>query len=195
MVKLKYVKLAVAACAVVGVVALFNSQATAADVMTAPSSPTTGSVIAIVDTQKILEQSAAAKKIREQIDKKAEEFKAESSKKEDYFKKKYEELEKQKSVLAKDAYEKKSNELSKEFGDAQQKVQEARGKLDKGYMEAMQKFDGAFVDIVKEVAAKKGSKVVMQKMQTIYSDASLEITNEVLDAINKKMPTVEVKFS
>lgn len=194
MAKFYNTKLILVACAIVGAVSAFTYKATAADALTAPTHASSTTTIAIVDTQKILEQSSAAKKIREQIDKKAEEFKADSSKKEDYFKKKYEDLEKQKTVLSKEAFEKKNAELSKEFGEAQQKVQESRGKLDKGYMEAMQKFDGAFIDVVKEVAAKKGSKVVLQKVQTIYSDNSLDITDDVLEAVNKKMASVDVKF-
>lgn len=188
----KNIKLLIAGFAIVGVTSIFALKATAADPVA--TSAAVSSTISIVDTQKILEESSGSKKIREQIDKKAEEFKNDSTKKEEYFKKKYEDLEKQKSALAKDAFEKKSAELSKEFGDAQQKVQESRGKLDKGYMEAMQKFDAAFLEAVKEAAAKNGSKIVLQKVQTIYSDDALDITADVLAAVNKKMPTVEVKF-
>lgn len=153
-----------------------------------------GEMIAIVDTQKVLENSTAVKQIREQIDKKAEEFKKDSTDKESYFKKKYEDLEKQKSVLKKDEFEQKNNDLAKEFGEAQKKVQESRGVLDKGYVDAMQKVTDSFNSIVKEEATKKGVKVVLQKVQTIYSDNSLDITDPVLEALNKKTPKASVSF-
>ncbi|MCE2993675.1 MAG: OmpH family outer membrane protein [Alphaproteobacteria bacterium] len=154
----------------------------------------TQSGISVVDTQLIFEKSTAVQKVREQIDKKAEDFRKDSASKEAYFKKKSEELEKQKSVLAKDAFEQKSNDLAKEFGEAQKKVQENRAALDKAYMEAMQQFESVLSGIVQEQASKNGSKVVLPKMQTLYSDNALDITSAVLEAVNKKLPNIAVKF-
>lgn len=150
--------------------------------------------ILVVDVQSIFEKSTAVVKVREQIDKKAEEFRKDSASKEDYFKKKFDELEKQKSVLAKDAFEKKNADLSKEFADAQKKVQDNRSTLDKGYMDSMQQVETTLTDIVKEVATKKGVKVVLPKNQIIYSDDSLDVTNQVLEDLNKKLPNITVKF-
>lgn len=150
--------------------------------------------IAIVDTQKIFESSSAVKQIKEQIDKKAEEFKKESTDKESYFKKKYEDLEKQKTVLKKEEFEQKNNDLAKEFGEAQKKVQDSRSVLDKAYVEAMQKVETTFNDVVKAEATKKGANVVLHKMQTIYSDSKLDITEPVLQALNKQMPKASVSF-
>lgn len=151
-------------------------------------------VISIIDTQVILEKSTAIQKVKEQLDKKAEEFKNESSNKEAYFKKKYEDLEKQKSVLAKEAFEQKNNDLAKEFSDTQKKIQENRNSLDKAYMEAMQEFEKTLTDIVKQEASKLGSKIALPKAQTLYSDPSLDITNNVLEVLNKKLPNISVKF-
>jgi outer membrane protein len=151
-------------------------------------------IISIVDTQVILEKSTAIQKVKDQLDKKAEEFKTESSSKEAYFKKKYEDLEKQKSVLSKEAFEQKNNDLAKEFSDTQKKIQENRNSLDKAYMEAMQEFEKTLTDIVKQEASKLGSKVALPKAQTLYSDSSLDITNNVLDILNKKLPIISVKF-
>lgn len=158
------------------------------------ATPASAPSVAVVDTQIIFEKSTAIQKIKEQLDKKAEEFKKDSTDKEAYFKKKYEELEKQKSVLAKDAFEKKNADLSKEFGDAQKKVQENRGSLDKAYMEAMQQFEKTLGDIVKEEANKVGTKIVLAKMQALYADPALDITTPVLESLNKKLPSITVKM-
>lgn len=150
--------------------------------------------VVFVDTQVILEKSTALVKVREQLDKKAEEFKKDSTTKEAYFKKKYEDLEKQKAVLSKEVFEQKNNDLSKEFGDAQKKVQESRGALEKAYTEAMQQFEKVLSDIVKDEAVKANAKVVLPKMQALYSDASLDVTTPVLDSLNRKLPSITVKF-
>ncbi len=160
----------------------------------ASAQATATSTIAVVDTQKIFEKASALQKIKEQLDKKAEEFKKESAKKEDYFKKKFEDLEKQKATLAKEAYDKKSEEIGKEFGDAQKKVQENRQVIDKAYQDAMQQVNDSFTAIISEEAGKKGYKVVLPKLQTLFSDTGIEITDAMIESLNKKLPSVTVKF-
>jgi outer membrane protein len=172
--------------------AILTASITAANAQATPA--TTGVSIAVVDTQKIFEKATALQKIKEQLDKKAEEFKKESAKKEDYFKKKFEDLEKQKATLAKDAYDKKSEEIGKEFGDAQKKVQDNRQVIDKAYTDAMQQVNDSFTAIISEEASKKGYKVVLPKLQTLFSDTGIEITDSMIEALNKKLPSVTVKF-
>jgi len=166
---------------------------TPAFAQSASSHPASG-LLGIIDMQVIEEKSTAIQKVREQLDKKAEEFKADFTKKEGYFKKKYEDLEKQKSVLSKEAFEQKNNELSKEFNDAQKKVQENRSSLDMASMEAIQQFSNTLTGVVKEEAGKIGCKVVLRKEQTLYADSALEITTQVLENLNKTLPTLTVKF-
>jgi Skp family chaperone for outer membrane proteins len=173
--------------------AMFASAITLSTVATAAEDKTR-LPIAVVDVQVLLEKATAVTKVRNQIDEKAESFKKEFGKKEEYFKKKYEDLDKQKSVLSQEAYNKKSEELQKELGEAQKKVQDNRNALDKAHNDAMQKIEATFTDIVKEEAKTNGYKVVMHKAQTIYSDEALDITTKVIDALNKKLPSVDVKF-
>ena len=171
------------------------SQPMAADAPAAATQSAAQSMsLAVVDTQIIFDKSTAIVKVRDQLDKKADEFKKDSTDKEAYFKKKYEELEKQKAVLAKDAFEKKSADLNKEFGDAQKKVQENRNALDKAYMEAMQQFEKTLTEVVQEEAKKINAKIVLPKMQAVFADSSLDITTPVLDSLNKKLPSITVKM-
>lgn len=161
---------------------------------TALTTPAFAAEIAVVDTNLVAEKATAVTKIREQVEKKAEEYQKDSSKKEEYFKKKYEDLEKQKATLSKEAYEKKNNDLGQEFNEAQKKVQETRSSLDKAYVDAMRSFDKVFTEVVQEEAKKAGAKAVLQKTQTIYVDETLDITNKVIEAVNKKQPSASVKF-
>ena len=177
---------------IIGAVSFVSSSNAEVSKATPPTTST--SSFAVIDARQIFENSLAVGKIREQVDGKAEIYKKESSKKEEYFKKKFEELEKQKSVLSKEAFEQKNNDLSKEFGEAQKKVQEDRGSLEKAYMEAMQKVENTIVEIVKDEANKSGLKFVLHKGQTVYADDALDITQKVLEALNKKLSTVTVKF-
>ena len=65
---------------------------------------------------------------------------------------------------------------------------------DKAYSDAMRSFDQVFSEVVKEEATKVGAKVVLHKTQAIYVDSSLDITNQVIESVNKKQPSATVKF-
>jgi outer membrane protein len=176
------------------IVALAILAASMTSAIAADAPAAASNTIAIVDTQKVFEKATALQKIKEQLDKKAEEFKKDTAKKEESFKKKFEDLEKQKATLAKEAYDKKSEEIGKEFGEAQKKVQDSRQVIDKAYQDAMQQVNDSFTAIINEEAAKKGYKVVLPKLQTLFSDAGIEITDAMIEALNKKLPSVTVKF-
>jgi Skp family chaperone for outer membrane proteins len=70
--------------------------------------------IAAINIQQIMNDSTAAKSVREQLENKQKTFQAEITKKEESLQKEDQELAKQKSVLAKDAFEKKALEFRKE---------------------------------------------------------------------------------
>lgn len=152
------------------------------------------SEIGIIDTQKIMEKTKAIEGLRNQLNEKAEVFKKDSSKKEEYFKKKFEELDSKKNVLSKDAYEKKAKSLNEEFAEAQKKVQQDRSSLDKVYADAIKVFEENLDVVIKEVASSEKILVILPKMQTLYSDDSLDITEKVLEKINKRLTKINVKF-
>src|SRR6185437_6290897 len=81
--------------------------------------------IAVIDGQSIQDKSLAIQKINEQVDKKNEEFNKEYKQKEEYFKKKFADLEKQKTVLSKEAQDKQTDDLSKEYNETIRKLQES----------------------------------------------------------------------
>jgi len=171
----------------------FAAETKAADAANASSSNV--HAIAVVDVQQVFEKSLAMGKIREQLDKKLEAYEKESSKKEEYFKKKFEELEKQKSVLSKESFEQKDGAVHKELAEVQKKFQGDQSTLEKAGNEAYQKVESALIEIVKEEAAKRGFKLVVQKAQIVYADDALDITAKVLESLNTKLPDVTVKFS
>lgn len=151
-------------------------------------------VMACVDENTVYEKSTASQKIRDAINKKAEEMTKEYKGKETALKKKAEDFEKQRSVLSEDALEKKSNEISKEWADLQNKFHEGRAVLDKGFNDAMQKLRPVVEEVVKSEAEKVGAVVVFDKGQLMYIQPSLDITAAVVDGVNKKIPSIPVSF-
>jgi Skp family chaperone for outer membrane proteins len=174
---------------VFGTAILFSLNAIATD------SKAGKSQIAVVDTQKILEGSSAIKKIRDAVDDQMKALQKEASKLEEGFKKKFEDLEAKRATASKEEFEKKSQEVSKDFNDAQQKLNDKKAKIDSTSGEAMQKVQEAFAEAVKEEANKTDAEFVMQRGQILYvkNDTS-DLTAKVLTNLNKKLPSVDVKF-
>lgn len=150
--------------------------------------------IAVVNIQQIMKEATAAKSVREQLESKQKAFQSEISKKEESVQKEDQALAKQRGVLAKDAYEKKVAEFKKKVTDVQKEVQGKKAQLDGGFERALGDIQKVVTEIITEMAKEKGFVVAIPTSQILYSDAKLDITAEVLSALNKKLPKVDVKF-
>jgi len=150
--------------------------------------------IAIVDSQKILEQSSAVKSIRDQVSKRAEDLKSKASAKEKELKQKYTDLEGQKKALAKEAFEQKSTALAKEAEEFNKSSYMQRAGIDKAFQEGMAQVEKKITDIIQEKAKSDKLSLVFFKMSTIYSDANLDITDGILKDLNSQLSNVKVNF-
>lgn len=150
--------------------------------------------ITVVETRKVIESSTAYAEIMKQVQKKNEQFREEIQKSEGDLKKKYQELETKKNALSQDAIDKKNDEISKEVAELQKKSYSQHATLEDAHRNATQILVDKTAEIVKNQAEKNGYEVVIEKAAVFYSDAKLDITDTVLEGLNKALPTVEVKF-
>lgn len=150
--------------------------------------------IAVVNIQEIMRDSTAAKSVREQLDSKQKAYRAEMEKQETSLRKEEQELAKQRSVLAADAFEKKLREFQTKFTSAQKDVQTKKGALDNAFGQALNDIQKAVYDIVSGLAKERGYTVVVPTSQLLYAEPGLDISKEVLEKLNKQLPKVSVKF-
>lgn len=152
----------------------------------------TAEEIAIIDIQKIITESLAAKSIATQIEKKRDEFQAEVEKEEEKLHSDDQSLSEQRSVLSKEVFEQKAKEFRSKVVEAQRMVQSRRAQLDKAHVKALEKVRKHTLDIVDGLSGKKNFKVVLPKAQVFYSKNELDISDEILKKLNEKLPKVEV---
>ncbi len=150
--------------------------------------------IAIVETRKVVETSLAYKDISTQIQKKNDEFRDEIQKEETSLKKKYQELETKKNALSQEAIDKKNEAISKEVAELQKRSYNQHSSLEDAYRNSTQVVVDKTMDIVKKQASKKHYNLVIEKAAAVYSDEALDITDVILEELNKALPNVEVKF-
>jgi Skp family chaperone for outer membrane proteins len=150
--------------------------------------------IGFVETKRLIESSTAHANILDQVQKKNESFRESVQKSEADLKKKYQDLETKKNALSQEAIDKKNEEISKEVAELQKKSYSQHSSLEEAYRMATQLVVDKANEIVKKYAEKNGYNAVLEKAAAVYSEQSLEVTDVILDELNKTLPKVEVKF-
>jgi Skp family chaperone for outer membrane proteins len=150
--------------------------------------------IGIVNIQKIMNDSLAAKSVRDQLQSKQKSFQSELDAKEKALIKEDQDLVKQRANMDKDAFEQKVKSFRERAAKAQGEIQAKKASLDKAFAGALEQIQTNVVEITASVAKEKKLNVVISSAQVLYGDASLDITDEVLSQLNKKLSSVTLKF-
>lgn len=150
--------------------------------------------VAVLNIQEIMRESLAAKAIRQKLESKQKSFQSELSQKEQELQEKERTLAKQRSVLTGEEFEKRVKDFRAQATKAQRDVQTKKAKLDKAFAEALASIQKSVTSIVADMAKEKKFSVVMPTSQLLYADPALDITDQVLTELNKRLPTVNVNF-
>ncbi len=173
--------------AVLAVVALlaFSGPAAAQD-------PLPGVTIAVVDMERLLQESDAAINIQEQLDVEREAFAAEVTRLEEELRASEQELRRQRTVLAQDAFNEQLRAFEERAATTQREVQARNRALEAGLNQALSVLLNNAREVVAEIAQERGANVVLARRQVLLADRSLELTEAVMAALNERLPSVEV---
>lgn len=151
--------------------------------------------LGIIDANKIGEESIAFKNVIGKIKSKMEELDKNAMKIQKEFARRYQALEKQKNVLSADEYNKKSNVLNTEAMKEDKILYGQRTNLEKAYKKANAALSEKVKEIIEKISQKKGITIVFDKSSTIYSNTSIDVTEEVLSEVNKQLKSIDVNLS
>lgn len=150
--------------------------------------------IAVVNIQQVMKDSTAAKTVREQLESKQKSFQADITKKEEALQKEDKELGKQKTVLKKEAFEEKARAFRTKATDMQKDVQSKKALLDSAFERSLNDIQKVVTEIISDISKEKGFVIAVPTSQILYADTKLDISTEVLERLNKKLPKLDVKF-
>ncbi|MEQ8194251.1 MAG: OmpH family outer membrane protein [Rhodospirillales bacterium] len=150
--------------------------------------------IAVIDMLLIRRDAAAFKQLRTQINKYREQLKNDLRAEEAELQKANRELARQRAILTPEA-----------FGDERKKFEERVGKLQQGFQsrwrslkdieeEAEARVLNELQKVTVEVAQKRQLIMILRKRSLVFWIETLDITPEVIKALDKKMPKVSVKL-
>ena len=160
--------------------------------------PKTGRIVevniplAVLDVQKILRDSSAMKNIREQVIKYGSTFEKEIEKERNEIRSTNQELARQRTILSPDAFAEKRRLFEEKVVGVQRLVQQRQRELDASRNKAMAEVNKVYTEIVAKLAAERNLAVILRKVQTVFTVGTLDVTQEVLSRLNKKLPTVKI---
>lgn len=149
-----------------------------------------GPVIGVVDADRVLQESLAAKGVRLERDKYANQYQSQVKDTESQLRTEDQELSQQRSVLAPEVFAQRAQGFQQKLADFQVQLKDKQERLDFAFQQAMQEIGNTMVIVSSEVAKERGINVVMTRNQVLIFDPSMDITNSVLERLNQRLASV-----
>ena len=194
----------VVAVAVLGVWAVSalnsgNGGASVADAMTVVSEDAANGAnlrIAVVRMDEIQSQAVALKDLREQKEKYESELRDELTKEQKALEKEKAEIEKSQDVLSREALQRRVVDYQNKVTKLQRDLTERAQSIEMSYQKALNELQTKHLDpVIEGIIAKKNLSLVIDgRMARTGADAAnLDITNEVVSALDKKISKVKME--
>jgi outer membrane protein len=158
-----------------------------------PTPPASLSVM-VVDVQALLQNSKAAKMVREQIEAKRAEYAKEISHQEETLRQERDALQRQQSTLTPDQLNAKGREFQAKVNELDRDVQAKRQALERSNADALQKIQDVMVKIITDIAKDRKANLVFQRSELVLFDQGFDVTDQVLQKLDEQMPTLTVNF-
>ncbi len=145
--------------------------------------------IGYVDLQKVLNDSEAGKKAKEEISKKVKEYEIQVQAKKKELQAAKEELEKQALLLSDEARAKKEREYQQKLKDLQRFTKDIREDLQLRDSDATKKILEQVLKVVREFGEKEGYTIILEKNESslIYASESIDLTGTILKLYNQSL--------
>jgi outer membrane protein len=149
-------------------------------------------VIAVVDLQVIARDSKAAVSARAALDKQGKAYQAEITKQESALQAEQQQLEQQRGSMTAEDFRKKSEAFQQKVNAARQAANQRRQQLQQMEAGAQSQVQSAINSTVADVAKARNISLVLTKGLVLYSLPAFDITAEVLQKLNAKLPSVNL---
>jgi outer membrane protein len=170
------------------IAALFVVVVSASHAMAQEQLPTP--VLGVVDTDRILQESLAAKGVRLERDKYANQYQSQVKEMESSLRTEDQELSQQRGVLAPEVFQQRAQGFQQKLAEFQTQIQDKQERLDFAFQQAMQEIGSTIMVVSSEIAKQRGINAVMARSQLMIFDPSMDITRPVLEKLNERLPSV-----
>lgn len=157
------------------------------------SSAQADTTIAIVDLDRMLSESDAAKNIREQVQTRRDKFLEELKKREETLRGLEEKMLESREKNDPEAFAKERAEFEKKFQETRAYNQENKSEIEKAMIQAIGKLRKEVFKIVEAVASENDYELVMAQQSIIVAKSGLNISDEVFKRLNENVKKIKVE--
>ncbi|MEP3245886.1 MAG: OmpH family outer membrane protein [Sneathiella sp.] len=150
--------------------------------------------VAILDFGKILIQSTAMKDAHDQIALMEEQYKKSQTIKESAFREEEQKLLQQRSILTPDAFSKKRDAFRDKARRFQSDVRLKLRQFALTRSSVVQQVETTLEPIVSKIAKSVKADMILEKKQILFAATEIEITDQIISDLNKKLPKIKVKL-
>jgi outer membrane protein len=163
----------------------------------APPAPATGEArttipFAVIDLQRVLTQSQAGKSALEQLDQLKAKYRGELNKLQEKIRSEQEDLTRQQSILAPEAFEEKRRAYQRDASDLQQTVQDRNTDFELTEKRAQGEILRAVEGILKQYLFDHSISFIFDRVNVLMADSSSDVTEDVMRLLNKQLPAVKL---
>ena len=149
--------------------------------------------VAYLDMKFVLNNSKAGKGAQDFLQESFKENQKIFLDKENALKKKESDLIVQKTVLTKEEYQKKTNDLRKKVIDYQSQRRTSLEKITTQRAESRQKLLEKLDPILKTYVKENDISLIIDKKNVLMGNSNLDITNIIIEKLNKELPSLNIK--
>jgi outer membrane protein len=150
--------------------------------------------IGILDVERIMKESVAMRDFQSKIEKKEDEYRKEVEKKQSELDAEQKRIEGKRSILSKEAFDKEVSGFDKKLDSLKTFVDRKQSSLKKASIDAMSKLNDNVRDIFSDIAKDRELDIIMPASQAVYYEDKMDVTDDVLKKLNKKITKIDVKF-
>lgn len=149
-------------------------------------------IIGIVNLDRIRSEAVAVASLREQIDGLAVDFQAEIAEEENTLRQQDQELQQQRALVAPDVWQQQRRDFEEQAAALQRKVEGVRRTLDGAADATMAQISAVVLEEIRKLADEQGIDVVLNESQVVLARNVADMTAEVLERLNARLPSVEI---
>lgn len=157
-----------------------------------PMAHAEGMKVAVVDIEKVLNESKAGKSIQKQLTSRREAFQKEFTARENNLMNAQKTLQEQKKSMSAEEFQAKRQEFEKQILETRNLFQKRRNALDKGLGAAFGKLRKSIIEVAAAISDEDGYNIVLTRDSVVIVEKEIEITDKVLAQLNKKVSDIKL---
>ena len=149
--------------------------------------------VAAIDVQRIYREADASRAFRAQMDRRRTEEEDQFRDRERALLDADRELRRQQTVLSKEAFAQKGQELTQKIQTLQRDVQNHNKDLKDRLAQGINEVQNVLIAVVQEIAAERDLDIVITAGSVVLQNPELDITDEAMARLNARLPRVSLE--